>query len=66
MTRKPVCIGSFFKRTTYNKDHRHSWMGTKGFTTIDKNHKHKINTKKMIAEADGKDNHTHRLLCKSK
>ena len=61
-----TCLGCFFKPTTYNKGHKHEWMSGRGYTTIEAGHNHKINLKKLLAIASGKDNHTHRLLKKRK
>lgn len=59
-----ICIANLFKKTTYNKGHRHKWMSGRGYTTFDGGHKHKINRKKMIAMMGGKYPHIHRLLKK--
>lgn len=61
---KAICIANLFKKTSYNKGHRHKWMSRRGYTTINKGHKHKINKKRMLAMIDGKYPHIHKLYKK--
>lgn len=50
------------KWTSFDYGHRHSWNPKAMYTSKNGFHKHKINTKKKLAELGGIVPHTHKLL----
>ena len=62
VSRKPK---SKLKFTSITSSHRHKWLRTRRFTTVNNGHSHRISTGRKLALANKKGGHTHRLLSRA-